>query len=822
MTSIITLEEHAYVRQAFEAALDRAVPESRIAQLGIYTEQEEQYLRQEVDRMLWEPKLPNAGDQERKWLTVLRDFARDESLVTTLRLVVARYAEALEKCLPAQERIRKNGRWIDLPGCYYVCKRVTLSSNRGLFQAATQLWQDAAAAKDYRRKWLADFLLAGLPQPVSNFRLDCLYLLRRSDGSVTRLVRLINTKGECSAGLEIGGAVILPNDMGSSAEKFRLWVQSQGNFTWGCEAGAGNAELQLLQLDVTEAVAFRTVHLIEYCGWHELNSAGQDRIDAGHKFLRGLWFFDDCAITPEGTTLLPDADRIYWYDGEGYAHSRKGRELDFIQGRPKLKPEVQIPEVEFDTSDWDKTSREIHCTSPLAGFFREVCRRFSDSAGGPEGLVVVGALLGYAAAPEIYATRNMFPSVWISGQMGSGKTVFTSWAMALQGFRIQAGMGITSKNVTAVGIACQLENYSNLAFWLDEFRQHQIAADKEPLLRDSYSRQLAAKWTPDGKQRVIRTMPLVSGESTSGDAATRSRYPHILLSEQRRLENHFDWMQEHHEYFFFFWRELLIRRREFVTLALEQIELWMKHPELKAVSSRDRITHAVAYAALMAASVIFESHDVHEIADYRRFLANHAMAAAADVASDVNANVLIEDVITAYEQDAIPSECLRVKKIELGNPHPPGAPGQTALARFVNWDSYELYLDPAGTIAALQIWLRRGGSGVTLRKNDYRDQLSKFDFWIKPKGNSQIIMRMGKRRTLASKPVWGIAVDKHPLGYRPVSDTELAECLQDPVNVPLGKIGPVFKDGDPRKGPLFGIIERWLAWDNVAARDEES
>ena len=228
--------------------------------------------------------------------------------------------------------------------------------------------------------------------------------------------------------------------------------------------------------------------------------------------------------------------------------SRKGRELDYIQGSPRWRPELTIDQVKFDTSDWEQpsgsdndttlSSSELYATNPLGAFFRETCRRFYDTAGGMSGWLAVGAMLGYAAAPEIYAKQKNFPSVWISGQMGSGKSTFCSWLAALQGLALPMGMGLISKNVTAVGIACQLENYSNILLWLDEFRQHQIAADKEPMLRDCYGRQLAGKWTPDGKQRQIRTMTMVSGESTTSDAATRSRYPHVLISEQKRLANH--------------------------------------------------------------------------------------------------------------------------------------------------------------------------------------------------------------------------------------------------------------------------------------------
>ena len=89
-------------------------------------------------------------------------------------------------------------------------------------------------------------------------------------------------------------------------------------------------------------------------------------------------------------------------------------------------------------------------------------------------------------------------------------------------------------------------------------------------------------------QRQIRTMPIVSGESTSSDGATRSRYPHVMISQQKRLVNHFEWMQTHQEFFFLISRELLVRRREFVALTIKQVDFWLGHRRLAKMRTRVR------------------------------------------------------------------------------------------------------------------------------------------------------------------------------------------------------------------------------------------
>jgi hypothetical protein len=805
-------EAHARARAAFFAVLDSAVSPLQMGQQEFVTDEEEQFIQREVERLLYEPTLPNAGPRERKWLEKLKGYAKDDTLVIIVKAAAGRYAQALEGLLPRQEFIKKGDGWLTLPGCYYTRRPVTPKTNKNLYDAARSLLDAAIQTKDYGKKWLAEFLLAGAPEAVSNFKMECLYLLRDATGNVTRLVRMVNTLGEVSEGREIGGADVLPSLEFSSAEKFRAWCLGKGNFNWGVGGGAGNIELQMLHADMSHAAAYRVVRLIEYCGWHALekterkkqkSESGDGGIPSAEMVeasrvaaLPGIWFYDECASV-DGEWVMPDEDGIFWHAGLGYAFARKGRETEFTHGRPQMRPDVDIKNLKFDKTDWEKPAENPPTVT--GEFFREVCRRFFDSAGGYEGWLAVGAVLGYAAAPEIFQRRKMFPGLWTSGQMGGGKTTFMSWLMSIPGFQVESGLGLISKNVTAVGIMCQLENYSNLPVWLDEFRQAVITPDKEAILRDVYNRQLAAKWSPDGFQRTIRTATLVSGESTTSDAAMRSRYVHVLISEQRRKANHYEWMQRHQEWFFLFWRTVMERRAEFVEAVMVQMDYWMAHGELEAVSSRDRVTHAVAYAAFAAATVIFDSHPAAEVTEFRRFVAEHARRAAADVATDVNVNVFMQEVITAYQQGAITDDCFRVETAF--QDHPPGEPTQG------RWTSCILFMNPARVIDALQIHLRKGGANVTLRYKDLRDQLSKNDFWYT---NGKDIQRwIGGSNCRA----WGIMADKHPLGYQQTSDEEFRGSLRE--NKTLADVGQVFKDGDPRKGPLFAIIDGVLKWEKA-------
>ena len=239
-------------------------------------------------------------------------------------------------------------------------------------------------------------------------------------------------------------------------------------------------------------------------------------------------------------------------------------------------------------------------------------------------------------------------------------------------------------------------------------------------------------------------------------------------------------------------------------LVINQIDFWMAHGELEAVSSRDRITHAVAYAGFAAATVIFESHDAAEVSEFRKFVANHARRAAADVATDVNVNVFIQEVITAYAGGEIPDDCFRVES-EMKD-FPPDEPDQG------RWTSYILFMDPNRVIDWLAIHLRKIGSPLPLRYKDLRDQLSKNDFWYRSDNGKKLVKRIGGTPCVP----WGIILDKHPLGYQRTTDEEFRASLR--TEKTLADVGHMFKDGDPRKGPLYAIVEGVLKWDK---RQEE-
>jgi hypothetical protein len=743
-------------RKAFLRVLDESLAAYEFKRFTQVPVEEQRLIQQRVDRLLYVPSLPYGGDLERHMVKRFERLAAQRDWEGHKRAFMM--ARAFRTVLPEDPRN---------PGCYYIRRPLTAKSNKTDHEWTLALIESARISKQWDKKWFAEQLLLGVPKAVSNFRMECRFLLRNSQGVVTRLVQLKNTAGEVSRGPHPGGCEILDAQAFCGAERFSEWGLGKGNFVWD----AGVTELRMLQTDVAIETAWRVVNQVDSCGWFPTDGGPEGIV------LPGMWFFDDCAYA-NGVQLRPDDYGIYWHDGEGFYLARKGRESQFLQGRPSMKPDRSVTVV-LHGLDWKIPPEDKTDINLLRAYFREICQRLTDTLGGQVGLLALGSMFAYAAAPEIFKQAGFFSGLFVHGQKGSGKTKVVSWLMALWGFSIQSGISLTERTSTAVGMLQELENNSNLPVWFDEFRDHQIDPGKVSVIRNGFDRAGQAKYSQDGKQREIRTAPVVSGESTSSDAATRSRYPHVQVSAHQRKENHLAWFTANRDNFFVFGRFLMEQRKEFVVVFFTFWEVWMKEPSLGKTDEREKMVHGIAYAAWMGMSALLQSHASEEVASFKEFMLRFARSAANDVANETNINKFFADLITATTAGAIPLACYRLDS-KMGE-NPPG----------ISFPSYVLYIDGASALAHLQIFLRKQGASVVLKKKDMRDQLAMEPYWVDGNytkhfpGNSTI------------RP-WGIKIDLHPLGARRITEAEHADFRKNP------------DQGDPRKGELFGIIDMIL------------
>jgi hypothetical protein len=767
------------MRLAFQSVLDAAVPAYEIGQLRLFLDADERFIKEEVERKLYDPQLPNGGSKERRVIERLKRLTDDATMPDKVRNR-ARYAiTQWERVLPADPRNA---------GHYYSRKPLKPTQDKESHKWLMEDLEIAQRNKDWDRKWFCQLMLDGLPEPVSDFEMECLFVLRKSDGTVDRLVRLRNVLGEVSKGPHHQGSDILDAEAFASPEKFRRWCLNHGNFAW-----YGNqVELQKLHCDNTHSNAWRVINQVDSLGSYKVGKTI-------------LWFCEECVYaTPYVSTrsdgsapsepfvkaecLKPDGDGVFWWQGEGYYLNRRGRETDF-QGKPKMCPDVSVGKLLGKPEAKEEESLQL-----LREFYREVSSKMFDTLGDHQGNLAIGAILSYSAGPELFAEHGLFPGLFIHGQAESGKTKYTEWLLHLRGFEKNGGIGILK--ATAVGLLCECENYSNEPVWADEYRNGKVSEEKEAILRDSYNRQPPVKWTAGKEQRVMRTSFVVSGESTSSDAATRSRFPHVQVSKSKRLGEHLAWMDANKHKFFLIGRFVMENRAQFVSWLRYFLLAWLKTPDLAGVNERERMVHGIDFASWMALNAILESHDAPEANAFKAFMVAHAKGSAADVSSETNIMIFLTDLLTAYKAEAIPDTCFKLESDHCSNP--PGRPNQKT-----GWRNYKLYIDPEPTISAIRTFLAKQRSDITLRRKDLRDQLSKMPFWVEPAKGKQLKKRF-RQGGSGGTPAWGFDLDKMgELGYLPCSDEEVQDYLLDA------------NQGDPRKGPFFAIV------DAIEGREEE-
>lgn len=733
------------IRVEWLRVLDSAGPSY---DLDLFADEDKKFIAREVARRLYEPTLPNGGAREKQWIDRLQKMSRERD-----------WDGSWKAGLLAQKFIGMHGR-------YYERKPMTPKNNKAEFNWAKEMMEAARAAKNYERHWFYKMWLAGQPEAVSDFRLDCLYLVEKPDGNMDRLIRMVNVSGEKT------GLIPLNSLAFHAPTKFREFALSKGNFTWA----GGEKQLQNLMEDVNRSVAWKRVKQIVSFGWHALGKKpGPDGL------VPGIWFSDEGAIA-DGKIILPRRDEsgnvrdgIIWHDDHGYIIEENAREGKFLQGRPSLRLEEAIS------------------LEKLKALFRETCTRLKDTLGKEDdfaGFLVMGAVLAYAAAPEIIRQRDSFASLWLHGLKGSGKTTLARVLMALHGLRRQSGLDLNSKQVTAIGLAQALEQYSNLMVWADEFRQWSITDDKLTLIRSGYDRTTAAKWSPDGVQRQVNTNFLVSGETTSNDAATASRYAHVQVSATEwqgmpdEIRERVDWFNRHRDEMCFIFRHALLHRGAYVSRVLSLMGEWELRPELQSVDARVREVYGTAWAGWMAFNELVKGFHETTKGHFTDWLSKHVQGAAADVTSDMAINMFWQDLVTAFKAKAIPNSCFRINHTTLE--HPPGCTNKNDHGNYVQgrWNSYSLFIDPEQTLSNLKIYLRKSNEAPLLRRSDLQKQLSKQSYWLPGKNQK----RFGK----SSIKGWGIEVDAHPLGYQQITDDEA--------------ISDALAGEDPRKGPLFEII----------------
>lgn len=136
--------------------------------------------------------------------------------------IMRRMTEAFERVLEARVLVDEPGPLAKLecnPGRYYSRRPMDPRLEKERYKFFTEMRERAHELKDWETKWFAQLMLDGAPESVSDFVMECLFVLRKSDGTVDRLVRLRNILGEAVYGIDHAAWMAMCQMPSASAEE---------------------------------------------------------------------------------------------------------------------------------------------------------------------------------------------------------------------------------------------------------------------------------------------------------------------------------------------------------------------------------------------------------------------------------------------------------------------------------------------------------------------------------------------------------------------------------------------------------------------------
>lgn len=510
-------------------------------------------------------------------------------------------------------------------------------------------------------------LIKGRPEILSDFTISCEFQVRTQEGVVHRLFRFKNKHGQLS------DLVQVPPSATSGAQKFREFATGVGNFN----PMFGDKHLQMLMQDLGTFSAWREIR--------ELEMLGRDPES-------GLWIFGDVAFTPNADLFEPkspdkhdvifaDKHDIIWHNGIGYRIDPSSLSGFVHKEPPRFFNQLgKKPKEVFAAIKADPESEKLAVANILLQFCADMICTFGDSAG----LLVVGAAMAYAMAPELLAKYHGQPGIWLHGRGGAGKTETSSCLMGLWGFDRDYRTLMLTGGTTSVGIDRALAQHCDIPLHCDEFRQDEVNKDRISSLRAPFNRQSKAKGKMDGtnKTRAVQPMtsPIVTGEGVTNDSATLSRYVSAILAADKRLgtkdeqTTRFLQIQARSGQLHRIIRYILLNRKKIAALFMEEIDAFIAdETSIKQIHvDRLRLTYGSAYAMIrtmikhlgeslvQAAEIAKETGDtsflkcpredynlVHEkFQDLRDFTITYAREAASDVTSINFVVKFWKDVVT--------------------------------------------------------------------------------------------------------------------------------------------------------------------------------
>jgi hypothetical protein len=757
-------------RAEFLKVIHAARPVMELWQAGFFDSEEERIIKNGLERISYEPRLPIGGDDEQVMCRRLHRLAMQlktsewfpVKLVGFLHFVAQAYQSTA--------------------GRYYILKPL---SDKLKEDWKKQL-EIARTRNDDRAKRACEIILRGkkslghdghIPEPVSDFHMKAHYVLHRVNGTRTRMVTLHNVHGVNT------GLTAMPSEAFGSPVKLRDWLLN--NIT-GAAWNGGQNELSGLHEDMGHEVAFKDVLEVPLRGYHEKSR---------------MWFFEDIAFSEDGEFKPDPKTGIFWVrrdkitQGYSFARDASGRPRDredevFRQGVPLMHPE----KASTDSDDRD--------------FFKEAVQKLQDTLRDQDACMALGMVLGCAAGPEIYKEFSACMGLWVHGAQGEGKSSLVRWLLRIWGFNKEKGLPLPADErgtLTPAALAGALGQYGELLLWLDEY-QPTAPGWIRAILKNCYDRMEGGKKDFGASPREFLASVIVSGIATSSETQTKGRFAHIQVSAKNRRANHYQWFQTHSHEFYRIGRFLMRHRKAYAASAVAALHQWIQSPKMTDVDDRTRMVHGMAYAGFHAACEGFNIE--MDMKGYWNWLVEHCRASAQEVQEGVSVDLFWREVLNGLASNAFgetPADRRRIFKVVEDETVPsPVSEHQTkhgAEHGYTAWKSHLLYFQPGPVIEMLKIFKRKSGGNFPCSQSDLLHQMQVRECWMSSKSP------YGHRQKFdgVNRSCWCNAVDRHELGLIQVPDQVFDESLMSDA-----KQGTFFAREDwtdPRKGDLFALIE---------------
>lgn len=628
---------------------------------------------------------------------------------------------------------------LDCVGKYY--KRKPAQRSDEDLKALRKEISTAKQNKDFAKATAIEQELLGFPEPLSNFLSDCDYRLIRADGITEYLVKFKdNLNNKTKSHLRV------TSNVANTLSGFRQLTLSYG-FTWK----GGEKDLQDLTDDWQARSSRRAIH--------EVNTYG-------YNAECGLWKFGDRAFTmerangidapPKSKVILPDKNMVFWHDGVGYQTDfRTDRVGDgFDQGAPILG--------------------ELNEQQAAASFLL-MTKHLYDALGDYTGWLLLGSIMAYCVHPEILKTYGGAPGIWLTGRKGSGKSTIAEWLVSIWGF---PGKYVTlSAETTGTYVSREISKYECLPAWFDEFRDERTRPEVKAILQNAFNRAAGGKATYDqtNRTRSVRpgTTPLVTGESSSLDAATRSRYVNATVLADRALNDsvaRLAIMKSQSENFRNLGHFLMVNRAEYAQTVMKFLDTWVKDTKLNEYSKDVRLRFVIGtpYCAWLAAAVLLQERVPGQADLFKAYLDrdNDLAAFAREMTSETQHDTAEVSFIMRFWDDIFNMVSI------------PG-PSTSAIRKFV-WQRYCRVEDkrviahqafpapglvPALLIAPKQLYhlyeqeVRKSGREAVMQFGDIKRELKRERYWLQPPENESIIMCDGGKYAC-----WAMDLVQHPRG----------------------------------------------------------